>query len=97
MTAHQVLERHASKLMELGAEEIGVFGSRALGTANPDSDIDIYVKLSDSKRTFRHFNALYEYLESLFSCPVDLVTDQSLNERKARIILPTVKYASLRS
>ena len=27
--------------------------------------------------------------------PIDLVTDGSLSERKARIILPTVRYATI--
>ena len=91
----QLIENNASRLRDLGARRVGIFGSFARGEETPESDIDVYVELDDQKRTFRNFNAIYELLESLFHRPVDLVTDGALNERKAKIILPTVKYASL--
>jgi predicted nucleotidyltransferase len=34
-------------------------------------------------------------LRELFGRPIDLVTDGALSERKARLILPTVRYATL--
>ena len=42
-------------------------------------------------------HAIHELLETLFNRPIDLVTDGSLSERKARIILPTVRYATINS
>ncbi len=89
-----LIEAHASELRELGARRVGVFGSFARGEAGPGSDVDVYVEFEDPKRTFDNFFAIHEMLESLFGRRIDLVTDKSLQETKARWILPTVKYAS---
>jgi uncharacterized protein len=78
----------------LGARRLGVFGSFARGEADEDSDVDIYVEFDETRRTYDNFFALHELLESLFGRRVDLVTDKSLTETKARLILPTVCYAS---
>jgi len=45
--------------------------------------------------TYDNFFALHELLEQVFGRRVDLVTDKSLSETKARLILPTVRYAAL--
>ncbi len=45
--------------------------------------------------TYNNFVALHELLEQVFGRRVDLVTDKSLSETKARLILPTVRYAAL--
>ena len=95
MDAVKALEAHATDLRQLGAKRIGVFGSQARGDATPESDVDVYVEFVEGQRTFRNFNALYEFLESLFSMRIELVTDGALDSRKARLILPTVRYASL--
>ena len=63
----------------------------------PRSRLDVYVEFAEGKRTFRNFNALYEFLESLFSMRIELITDGALGPRKARLILPTVRYPSLES
>src|SRR6266852_2977347 len=78
----------------LGARRIGVFGSFARGDARDDSDVDVYVEFEDAKRTYDNFFALHEMLEKLLGRRVDLVTDKSLSETKARLILPTVRYAA---
>ncbi len=39
---------------ELHPEEVILFGSRAVGSENPDSDIDLLVVLPDSEETRRH-------------------------------------------
>ena len=95
MEVLELLEGQAEVLKAYGAKRIGVFGSCARGEAGADSDVDIYIEFDETQRTFRNFNAIYELLESLFGRRIDLVTDQSLTERKAKIILPTVRYASL--
>ena len=56
--------------------------------------MDVYVEFDDAKRTYDNFFALHERLESLLGRRVDLVTDKSLNQTKARLILPTVRYAA---
>jgi len=56
--------------------------------------VRILVKRADAKRTYDSFFALHERLEKLLDRRVDLVTDKSLTETKARLILPTVRYAA---
>jgi uncharacterized protein len=89
-----VIQEHLAELLALGALRIGVFGSFTRGQARDDSDVDVYVEFDDGKRTYDNFFALHERLETLLGRRVDLVTDKSLNETKARLILPTVHYAA---
>src|SRR5438132_12777026 len=92
-----LLQAHLTELRALGARRVGVFGSFARGSSSADSDVDIYVEFEDAKRTYDNFFALHETLEKLFGRRVDLVTDKSLSETKARLILPTVRYAGQNS
>jgi uncharacterized protein len=89
-----IIQAHVAELRALGARRIGVFGSSARGEAREDSDVDVYVEFEDDSRTYDNFFALHELLERLLTRRVDLVTDKSLDEGKARLILPTVRYAS---
>ena len=89
-----VIQAHLAELLALGARRIGVFGSFARGEERDDSDVDVYIEFDDTKRTYDSFFALHERLESLLGRRVDLVTDKSLTETKARLILPTVQYAA---
>lgn len=90
-----IIQGHLDELRALGARRVGLFGSFARGDARPDSDVDVYVEFDDAQRTYDNFFALHERLENLLGRRVDLVTDKSLTETKARLILPTVRYASL--
>ena len=90
-----LIEAHAEELHALGARRIGVFGSFAKNQATPESDVDVYLEFSEGMKTYDNFFALYELLRELFGRPIDLVTDGALSERKARLILPTVRYATL--
>jgi predicted nucleotidyltransferase len=89
------IESHADEIRALGARRIGVFGSFARGQARDDSDVDVYVEFDDEKRTYDNFFALGELLESVLGRRIDLVTDKALTETKARLIVPTVRYASV--
>ena len=89
-----LIENQAQRLRCLGARRIGVFGSYARGNASPESDIDIYLEFEPGKKNHDNFFAIYELLTQLFGRRIDLVTDGALSERKARIILPTVRYAA---
>ncbi|MEM9478251.1 MAG: nucleotidyltransferase domain-containing protein [Verrucomicrobiota bacterium] len=95
MEALQKLETHAEEFRKLGAKRIGVFGSASRGEENEVSDLDVYLEFEEGMRTFRNFIGIHELLEQLFQRSIDLVTDRALSERKAKIILPTVRYASL--
>jgi predicted nucleotidyltransferase len=88
------IEQHLAELRALGARRIGVFGSFARGQERADSDVDVYVEFEEAQRTYDNFFALHERLEQLCGRRVDLVTDQSLTQTKARLILPTVRYAA---
>jgi predicted nucleotidyltransferase len=88
------IENHIGEIRAFGVRQIGVFGSFARGQAGADSDVDVYVEFEDEKRTYDNLFALHELLESVLGRRVDLVTDKALTETKARLILPTVQYAS---
>jgi predicted nucleotidyltransferase len=88
------IEQHLAELRALGARRVGVFGSCARGHQRADSDVDVYVEFDEAKRTYDNFFALHELLERLLRRRVDLVTDKALTETKARLILPTVRYAA---
>jgi len=88
-----VIQAHLAELLAPGARRIDVFGSFAPGEARGNSDVDVYLEFDDAKRTYDNFFALHERLENLLDRRVDLVTDKSLTETKARLILPTVRQA----
>ena len=90
-----LLETHARELRALGARKIGIFGSFASGQATAESDVDVYLEFAEEMRTYDNFFAIHELLQELFGRPIDLVTEGSLREQKARLILPTVRYAAL--
>jgi predicted nucleotidyltransferase len=90
-----LIETHAGELRALGARKIGIFGSFARGEATPGSDVDVYLEFETGQKSYDRFFAIHELLESLFGRSIDLVTDGALSERKQRVILPTVRYASL--
>jgi predicted nucleotidyltransferase len=90
-----LIEAHAEELRAHGARKVGIFGSIARGQETPGSDVDIYLEFVDGMKTYDNFFAIHELLGSIFGRRVDLVTDGSLSEGKARIILPTVRYAAI--
>lgn len=90
-----LIEAHAAELRAFGARKIGVFGSFARGEETPDSDVDVYLEFAEGMKTYDNFFAIHELLENLFGRSIDLVTDGSLSERKACLILPTVHYAAI--
>ncbi|MFO1430449.1 MAG: nucleotidyltransferase domain-containing protein [Candidatus Competibacteraceae bacterium] len=92
-----LIEMHAAELRALGARKIGIFGSFARGEETPESDVDVYLEFAEGMKSYDNFFAIHELLENLFDRSIDLVTDGSLSERKARLILPTVHYATINS
>jgi predicted nucleotidyltransferase len=87
--------KHAGRLRSLGARRIGVFGSWARGDAGPESDVDVYLEFEEGKKNYDNFFEIYDLLTQVFGRRIDLVTEGALSERKARIILPTVRYAAI--
>lgn len=60
-----------------GVTGLALFGSTARGTAQATSDIDILVAFDGPATSERYFGVQF-YLEDLFGCTVDLVTDEAL-------------------
>lgn len=90
-----LIEEHSGELRALGAKRIGVFGSFARGHATGESDVDVYLEFVEGMKTYDNFFAIYDLLEKALGRPIDLVTDGSLSEGKARLVRPTVHYATL--
>jgi predicted nucleotidyltransferase len=75
------LRRQRSAIVETaaryGARNVRVFGSVARGTAGPESDVDLLVDMEPGRGLFA-FGALWESLQELLGCEVDLVTERNL-------------------
>ena len=63
--------------LRYGVIELALFGSTARNEARDTSDIDILVNFDGPATSDRYFGVQF-YLEDLFGCPVDLVTEKAL-------------------
>ncbi len=61
-----------------GASNVRVFGSVARGEAGPGSDLDLLVSLAPGRSLLDHV-ALWQDLEDLLHCKVDVVSEQALH------------------
>ena len=61
-----------------GASNMRVFGSVARGEAGPGSDLDLLVSLAPGRSLLDHV-ALWQDLEDLLHCKVDVVSEQALH------------------
>ena len=76
----ELLTQSKPILMErYGVTRLALFGSAASDAARPDSDLDILVAFDGPATSERYFGVQF-YLEDLFGCPVDLVTEKALRE-----------------
>jgi uncharacterized protein len=79
-TALDLLTTHKPHLQQqFGVRSLALFGSTARGTAGEGSDVDVLVSFSGPTSSKQYFGAQF-YLEDLFKCPVDLVTDKALRK-----------------
>jgi predicted nucleotidyltransferase len=62
---------------QYGVTRLALFGSTARDAARSDSDIDVLVAFDGPAISERYFGVQF-YLEDLFGCPVDLVTEKAL-------------------
>ena len=77
-----LLTEHKPVLVErFGVRRLALFGSMARGTARgtarDDSDLDVLVAFDGPADADRYFGVQF-YLEDLFHCPIDLVTEGAL-------------------
>jgi hypothetical protein len=84
----EVLRAHRQEIRDLGAVQIGLFGSHARGDATPESDVDLLVDLD--QHTFDRYMNLKLYLEDLLGRRVDLVLSDKLKPRLRQRILSEV-------
>ena len=85
------LEENRETLRGLGVRRLGIFGSYARGEQKEASDMDFLVEFDDA--TLQNYMNLKDFLESLFSCPVDLVFADTVKPRLRPIIFSEVVYA----
>ena len=60
-----------------GVTRLALFGSTARDVAQAESDIDILVAFDGPATSVRYFGVQF-FLEDLFGCPIDLVTEKAL-------------------
>jgi uncharacterized protein len=60
-----------------GVTRLALFGSIVRDSATSASDVDVLVSF-DGPATSKRFFGVQFYLEDLFGCPVDLVTEKAL-------------------
>jgi predicted nucleotidyltransferase len=73
------LQECEAELRKQGVSHAALFGSVARGEQRPDSDIDIMIELDPAARvTMFDYIDIKEYIEGLFSEPVDVVNRDGL-------------------
>ena len=73
------LKEREIDLRAQGVTHAALFGSLARGDERPDSDIDIMIELDPAARvTMFDYVDIKEYIEALFSEPVDVVNRDGL-------------------
>jgi uncharacterized protein len=60
-----------------GVTDLALFGSTVREAARSDSDLDILVAFDGPATSERYFGVLF-YLEDLFGCAIDLVSEKAL-------------------
>ena len=88
------LSSRQQDLEKFGVCRIGLFGSYVKESAGENSDVDLLVDFKSEKKTLKNLVELGEYLETLFSKKVDIVTPQGLSKYIGPYVLKEVKYAS---
>ena len=77
----RIIKSNKRALLEkYGVTDIAVFGSYARNEHNGKSDIDIFVELKPSFRTFDNFMDLKFYLQKITSKKIDLVIKSSIRK-----------------
>ncbi|WP_375193251.1 nucleotidyltransferase family protein [Marinobacter sp.] len=76
--AIELLTRSKPELQtRFGVTSLALFGSTARDTASSGSDVDVLVAFDGPATSERYFGVQF-FLEDLFGCPVDLVTEKAL-------------------
>ena len=90
MGIDDVLNQDRAKILDLaakhGASNVRVFGSAARGEATETSDLDLLVKMEQG-RTLLDLIGLWQDLETLLGCKVDLISDGGISPHLRKRIL----------
>ncbi len=97
MVAERLEQQVASRLLErLPADEVWLFGSRARGDDQPESDIDLLVVVPDS-RDARHVRSRHARgLVADIPAPMDIVVVTRGEWRKQRDVANTLPFVAAR-
>ncbi len=74
-----------------GVMRLALFGSTARDSASSGSDVDILVAFEGPASSSRYFGVQF-YLEDLFGCSVDLVTEKALRPELRPFIEEDLAY-----
>jgi uncharacterized protein len=84
MTSDQIIARlreHEAALRARGVAHAALFGSRARGDEQPDSDTDIMVELDPAAHVgLWGYVGVEDYIAALFDGPVDVVDRDALKQ-----------------
>ncbi len=86
-----LIQQNAPVIRRYGVRSLGLFGSRARGTAQEGSDLDFVVEFET--KSFDAYMDLKAFLERLFGCPVDLVLRDTIKPRLRETILKEAHHA----
>ena len=77
----ELLRQHKLLLhSRFGVVKLGLVGSTARDAAQPGSDVDILVGFFGKATSAQYFGVQF-YLEDLFGCTVDLITQKALRKK----------------
>ncbi|GAB6078983.1 nucleotidyltransferase [Hydrogenobaculum acidophilum] len=86
-----ILRNNIKQIKKFGVKRIGVFGSASRNELREDSDIDVVVEFEKGRGGFRDFGGLVEFLESLLSRKVDILTPNGIESIKIRSVKERIK------
>ena len=84
-------------LQNLGVGRVALFGSTARGDARPDSDVDLLLEFDKGRKTFDAFMDAADILEDVFPTPVDVLTQESFDDRRKARIRSEAVYFEIKS
>ncbi|MFP5040714.1 nucleotidyltransferase family protein [Parasediminibacterium sp. JCM 36343] len=88
-----ILKMHKPELLELGVEDIGLFGSYLRNEESANSDIDLLITFAPDKENFDNYRAGYDFLEDIFNNEkIEVITRNGLSKYIDPKILKEVLY-----